>query len=62
MRDYKKLLKLIEEYPEKSNEFLLNSSGSAPEMSQEQVSLEMKALNALRSVSPELRSNIQKCL
>ena len=62
MRDYKKLLTLISEYPDSSNEFLLNSSGVETDMSNEQVTLEMRALNALRNADPQLRQNIQRCM
>ena len=62
MRDYKKLLNMIEEEPERSNEYLLNSSGAEPGMSQERIYMENKALTAIKNANQEIRNQIKNCL
>lgn len=62
MRDYKKLMDLIKKTPDRSNEFLLNSAGSAPGISSEKLYMENKALTAIKNSTPEIWDNICKCL
>ena len=61
MRNYEKLLNSIEKYPESTNEFLLNSSGEEPGMSQEKLALENRALTAVRKADPEIRRILLAC-
>lgn len=53
MRDNKKLLNLMISEPDASNEFLLNTAGSSPNMSVEEIGLENRCVNALKKEDKE---------
>ena len=48
MRDNKKLLNLIINNPDASNEYLLNTAGSNPNMSIQELGLENRCISALK--------------
>ena len=60
MRDYKKVMDMIIQHPESSNEFILNSAGAAPGMSVSEVKIENESLRAIRTLSPETIEGLKK--
>ena len=60
MRDKAKLLILIRDNPEASNEYLLNSSGYNPNMSIEELALENRCINALKKEDASLINELIK--
>lgn len=50
MRDIKKLMELIKNEPNKTNEYILNSSGTVKGMSPEEVKLEDRSLTVIRKL------------
>ena len=62
MRDYEKMMSLINAHPDKSNEYILNSSGLNPGMSCDEAGLEYESLSKLRGLSPDTINKLKNII
>ena len=62
MRDLSKMMDMIIEKPDSTNEYILNSAGLKQGMSTEEVLLENACLNAIRKLSPGTISKLKQII